>query len=128
MAFGNADRLAVLQAAGLSRCRGVVISYHDVYSAERVLQLVRQERKDIPVVVRAADESSVSRLKAAGATEVIPEVLEGSLMIAAEALVQFGIPVERAMAKVRGIRASRYATLKDFYKKSAEIKVERNSD
>ncbi len=127
VAFGNADRLAVLKAAGLSRCRGVVISYHDVYSAERVLQLVRQERKDIPIVVRAADESSVSRLKAAGATEVIPEVVEGSLMIAAEALVQFGIPVEHAMAKVRSIRASRYATLKEFYKKSAEIKVERSS-
>lgn len=116
--FGNADRLEVLKAAGIARCRGVVISYHDVYSTERVLHLVRQERPDVPVIVRAADESAVGRLKAAGATEVIPEVLEGSLMIAAEALVQFGVPVERAMARVRSNRAERYSTLKAFYDKS----------
>lgn len=114
--FGNADRPEVLKAAGISRCRGVVISYHDIYSAERVLHLVRQVRPDIPVIVRAADESAVTRLKKAGATEVIPEVLEGSLMIAVEALVQFGIPVEQAMAKIRNARAERYATLKAFYR------------
>jgi CPA2 family monovalent cation:H+ antiporter-2 len=49
-------------------------------------------------------------------------------MIAAEALVQFGIPVEHAMAKVRSIRASRYATLKEFYKNSEKTKFERNSE
>lgn len=113
--YGNADRIEVLKAAGISRCRGVVISYHDIYSAERVLHLVRQERGDIPVIVRAADESAVAKLKAAGATEVIPEVLEGSLMIAVEALVQFGVPVEKAMSRIRDVRARRYSTLKAFY-------------
>jgi len=115
--YGNADRIEVLKAAGIARCRGVVISYHDIYSAERVLHLVRQERGDIPVIVRAADESAVAKLKTAGATEVIPEVLEGSLMIAVEALVQFGVPVEKAMSRIRDVRAQRYSTLKAFYGK-----------
>jgi CPA2 family monovalent cation:H+ antiporter-2 len=99
----------------LARASALVIAYPDVNSAERVLRLVRRNRPDLPVVVRAADDADVARLKAAGATEVIPEVLEGSLMIAAETLAQLGVPVEKAMIRVRGVRAGRYASLRDFY-------------
>jgi CPA2 family monovalent cation:H+ antiporter-2 len=113
--FGSADRLEVMQAAGLARARAVVIAYPDIPSAERVLRLVRRLRPDVPIIVRAPDDSQVRQLKAAGATEVIPEVLEGSLMIAAETLAQLGIPVERAMTHVRAARAERYASLRDYY-------------
>jgi len=116
LAFGSADRSEVLMAAGLPRARAVVVAYPDAHSAERVVRLVRSHRTDIPVVVRAFDESTVMRLKQAGATEVIPEVLEGSLMIAAETLVQLGIPVEQAMARVRAARGERYASLREFYR------------
>ena len=118
LVFGNPAKLEVLKAAGLGRCQAVIVAYHDVHSAERVLQLVRQERKNIPVVVRAADDTTVEKLKRAGATEVIPEVIEGGLMIAAEALVQCGIPVDKAMAKVRSARAQRYSSLKQYYEES----------
>ena len=114
--FGNATRSEVLKAAGLARARGVIVAAADPHAAERVVQLVRQERAEIPIVVRAPDEGPVGHLKRAGATEVIPEVLEGSLMIAAEALVQFGVPVEQAIARVRAARAERYASLRDFYR------------
>ncbi|MDD5250478.1 MAG: cation:proton antiporter [Rhodocyclaceae bacterium] len=115
VAFGNAERIEVLKAAGLTRARAVVVAYPDAHSAERVLRLVRAERPEIPVIVRSYDESTVGRLKQAGATEVIPEVLEGSLMIAAETLAQLGVPVEQAMARVRAVRAERYASLREFY-------------
>jgi len=120
LVFGNADRSEVLKAAGIARARGVVVTYADVYSAERVIRLVRSEHAVIPIVVRVADDTAVDRLKAAGASEVIPEVLEGSLMIAAETLVQFGIPVEQAMARVRAERAERYSSLRDFYRATAK--------
>jgi CPA2 family monovalent cation:H+ antiporter-2 len=112
LVFGSADRPEVMKAAGIARARAVVVAYPDLHSAERVLRLVRRERPDVPMVVRAPDESSIARLKQAGATEVIPEVLEGSLMIAAETLAQIGVPVEQAMARVREIRAERYASLR----------------
>ncbi|HNJ75629.1 MAG TPA: monovalent cation:proton antiporter-2 (CPA2) family protein [Azospira sp.] len=120
--FGNADRSEVLKAAGVARARGVVVTYPDAHSAERVIRLVRQVRENVPIVVRVADDTDVARLKAAGASEVIPEVLEGSLMIAAEALVQFGVPVEKAMASVRAVRAERYSSLRDFYQASLETR------
>lgn len=118
--FGNADRSEVLQAAGLSRARGVVIAYPDRHSAERALKAVRRKRQDVIVVVRAADENDVIHLKAAGATEVIPEVVEGSLMIAAETLSQMGVPMERAIAHVRDARSERYASLREFYRGEAK--------
>ncbi|MEW6165377.1 MAG: monovalent cation:proton antiporter-2 (CPA2) family protein [Pseudomonadota bacterium] len=112
VAFGSADRAEVLLAAGLPRARAVVIAYPDVHSAERVVRKVREHRHDIPVIVRAPDDSAVDKLKAAGATEVIPEVLEGSLMIAAETLVQLGVPIDRAIGSVREVRMRRYASLR----------------
>ena len=115
--FGSADRMEVLQAAGLARARAVVVAYPDVHSAERVLHLVRGEHPDLPIIVRAADDSRMSHLKEAGATEIIPEVLEGSLMIAAETLIQLGVPVERAMTHVRAVRADRYESLRGYYGK-----------
>ncbi len=118
IAFGGADRLEVLKAAGLSRAQAVVIAYPDTQSAERVLRVIRGQRSDIPVIVRAPDENEVDRLKKAGATEVIPEVLEGSLMIAAETLTQLGVPVERAIERVRRIREARYASFREFYRNS----------
>ncbi|MDP2751867.1 MAG: cation:proton antiporter [Rhodocyclaceae bacterium] len=114
--FGHADRSEVLKAAGLLRARAVVIAYPDIQSAERVVRVVRQFCQDIPIVVRAPDDSGLARLRQAGATEVIPEVLEGSLMIAAETLAQLGVPVERAVAQVRSVRAKRYASLREFYR------------
>ncbi|CAB1367989.1 cation:proton antiporter [Denitratisoma oestradiolicum] len=117
-AFGNADRPEVLKAAGLERARGLVITYPDLGSAERVLRLVRRSRPDMPVVVRALDEPGVIRLKHAGATEAIPEVLEGSLMLATEILSQLGVPMEQTITRVRAVRAGRYASLRGYYGKT----------
>ena len=113
--FGNADRPEVLQAAGIGRASAVVVAYPDAHSAERVLRIVRRARPKIPIVVRTADDKDVTRLKSAGATEVIPDVLESGLLIAAETLVQAGIPMERAIVHVRAARAERYVSLHDFY-------------
>ena len=118
--FGNADRPEVLQAAGIARARAVVVTYPDGHSAERVLQIVRASRPEIPVVVRTADDRDVARLKDAGATEVIPEVLEGSLLIAAETLVQAGIPMSKAIQHVRAARAERYVSLRNYYEPSSQ--------
>lgn len=122
LVFGSADRDEVLLAAGLSRARALVVAYPDTHSAERVVRKVRQSRPDIPVIVRSPDEHDVGRLKAAGATEVIPEVLEGSLMIAAETLTQIGVPMERAIIQVRTARAERYASLREYYVNSGQVK------
>ncbi|HZX32746.1 MAG TPA: cation:proton antiporter [Rhodocyclaceae bacterium] len=114
--FGNADRREVLMAAGLGRARALVVTFADQLAAERTLDVVRSLRPDIPVVVRAQDDSQIDKLKSLGASEVVPEVLEGSLMLAAHTLAEMGIPLERTLAQVRSARAERYANLRAFYR------------
>jgi monovalent cation:H+ antiporter-2, CPA2 family len=113
--FGSAERREVLKAAGLSRAKAVVITYADVPSAERVVQLIRQIKPELPIIVRAIDEPSVERLRAVGATEAIPEVLEGSLIMAARTLARLGVPAERTLAYIEEARASHYAPLRELY-------------
>ena len=122
--FGNAERREVLRAAGLARARAVVITCADTTAAERVLHQVRQLRADLPVIVRAVDDRGVDRLKKLGATEVIPEVLEGSLMVAALTLARLGVPEERTQAYLNEARSSHYVPLREQYGESAEEKAE----
>lgn len=114
--YGDADRPEVLLAAGLPRAKAVALTYADVASAIKVLHVVREARPDIPIVVRAADDSQLDMLKNAGATEVVPELLEASLMLAMQTLGQLGVPTARTMERVREIRGQRYESLRHFYR------------
>jgi CPA2 family monovalent cation:H+ antiporter-2 len=91
--FGDAARLQSLMAAGLARANAVVVSYHDTPSALKILRLVREHAPKVPVVVRTIDDSRPGPLRAAGATEVVPEAIEGSLMLASHALALVGVPM-----------------------------------
>lgn len=113
--YGDATRLHSLQAAGLARASCVVISYVDKRSALRVLDLVHRHAPRLPVVVRTHDDSALDELRAAGATEVVPEVLEGSLMLASQTLAMVGVPLPRVVARLRDARAERYGLLRDFF-------------
>lgn len=122
--FGDADRREVLLAAGLLRARAVVLAYADVGSALEVLRLARDARADLPVIVRAKDDSQIDLLKKAGATEVVPEILEGGLMLAMQTLGKLGIPTDRTMRRVREIRGERYELLRHFYRAEGDQPVE----
>src|SRR4029079_14027100 len=106
--FGDAARLQSLLAAGLARASAVVVSYHDTPSALKVLRLVREHAAELPVVVRTIDDSDLEKLRAAGATEIVPEAIEGSLMLASHALALVGVPLRRVIRVVRDQRDARY--------------------
>ena len=113
--FGDAARLSSLMAAGLARASAVVCSYHDTPSALKVLHLVQTHAPRVPVVVRTIDDSDLEVLKAAGATEVVPEAIEGSLMLASHALALVGVPMRRVIRLARDAREARYGLLRGFF-------------
>jgi CPA2 family monovalent cation:H+ antiporter-2 len=114
--YGNADQQEVLLAAGLRRAKAVVIAYADPAMGLKVLRMVRRNDPKIPVIVRAADDSQLDVLKSEGATEVVPEILEGSLMLAMQTLSRLGVSPVRAMEQVREVRSNRYELLRHFYR------------
>ncbi len=113
--FGDAARLQSLMAAGLARASAVVVTYHDTPSALKILQLVRSHAAQVPVLVRTIDDSDLERLRAAGATEVVPEAIEGSLMLASHALVLVGVPMRRVIRLTRDARDARYGLLRGYF-------------
>ncbi len=113
--FGDAARKEVLMAAGLMRAAAVVISYADTPSALRILAHVREARPDLPVVVRTVDDADIERLQAAGAAEVVAEIMEGSLMLASHALMLLGVPLHRVLKRIRHTREQRYSLFRGFF-------------
>ena len=113
--FGDAARLRSLMAAGLARASAVVVTYHDTASALKILQVVRSHAPQVPVVVRTVDDTDLDRLKAAGATEVVPEAIEGSLMLASHALALVGVPMRKVIRLTRDARDARYGLLRGYF-------------
>jgi CPA2 family monovalent cation:H+ antiporter-2 len=113
--FGDAGRREALMAAGLSKARAVAITFADTRGALKILHHVRELRPDLPVIVRTVDDSDMDQLLKAGATEVVPEVLEGSLMLASSSLLIMGVPLNRVLKRIRTTRDERYSLFRGFF-------------
>ena len=122
--FGDAARLQSLMAAGLARASAVVVSYHDTPSALKILHLVQSHAPRVPVVVRTLDDADFERLRAAGATEIVPEAIEGSLMLASHALALVGVPMRRVLRLVQQQRDARYSLLRGYFHGADDDTVE----
>jgi monovalent cation:H+ antiporter-2, CPA2 family len=113
--FGDAVRLQALMAAGLARASAVVVTYLDTASALKVLANIRAHAPTVPVIVRTVDDHDLEKLQAAGATEVVPEAIEASLMLASHALALVGVPMRRVIRMVQDQRDARYNLLRGYF-------------
>ena len=113
--FGDASRLQALMAAGLARASAVVITYLEVAAAMKVLDHAQSHAPQVPVIVRTQDDIDLEKLLAAGATEVVPEAIEGSLMLASHALALVGVPMRRVIRIVQDQRDARYNLLRGYF-------------
>ena len=115
VAFGDSARLQALTAAGLARASAVVVTYLDEPAAFKVLANTQEHAPQVPVIVRTQDDHNLEKLRAAGATEVVPEAIEGSLMLASHALALVGVPMRRVIRIVQDQRDARYNLLRGFF-------------
>jgi CPA2 family monovalent cation:H+ antiporter-2 len=118
--YGDASRREVLVAAGLSRAQAIVVTYSDLRSSMAILRHVRELRPELPVVVRTIDDTHIDELKAAGAAEVVSEVMEGSLMLASHALMLLGVPLSQVLKRIREVRETRYAMMRGFFRGASD--------
>ncbi|HEY5801571.1 MAG TPA: monovalent cation:proton antiporter-2 (CPA2) family protein [Burkholderiaceae bacterium] len=115
VSYGDAARRESLIAAGIYRASALVITYTNTQSALKVLHFAHELAPTLPVIVRSYDDSDLDKLRAAGAAEVVPEALEGSLMLASHALVMLGVPLRRVVHRVQSAREERYASMRGFF-------------
>jgi len=112
--FGSVRKLAVLKKLGLMQANLLVISFDDHVTARTILTMIREERSDLPILVRTRDDSHLQELQNAGATEVIPETLEASLMLVSHVMAALGQSDERVFDAIQNVRRERYKMLHGF--------------
>ena len=110
--YGDSADEQILALAGLSSASALVVTFSDPATALGIVRTARAQRPDVPILVRAADDSRSAELKAAGATDVVPETFEASLMLVSQVLMLLQVPVSRVVRLVGGIRRQRYGVLR----------------
>ena len=111
--YGDSADEQVLEECGLATANAVVISFSDPRIALAILRSLRQRRADVAVLVRTPDDSRARELKEAGATEVVPEAFEASLMLASHVLMSLKVAPARVMRSVEELRSNRYEMLRN---------------
>jgi len=104
--YGSCARIDLLRRCHMERARLAILTFKSLNEARRIITQIRHQGYTLPIVVRTQNEADHAQLIEAGADYVIPEMLESSLVIAAEVLnllgysktvVQPQIDAERAL-------------------------------
>ncbi len=122
--YGDSTHGEILRAAGLSRARLLVVTFNEAHTAERIILQARKRRAEIPILVRTLEERDLDRLEQAGATAVVPEILESSLLIARVMLERLDVTPEEIDELIERERADRYRSLRGRFRGEAELLAE----
>jgi monovalent cation:H+ antiporter-2, CPA2 family len=114
--YGDAGQIKVLENVGVAHASVVVITFANPDVALRILRAVRELRADVPILVRTQDDTKLTELQAAGATEVVPETFEASLMLLSHLLLLVKLPVGAVLRTVNDIRSHRYSMLRQYFR------------
>src|SRR5271170_3971880 len=114
--YGDAGQIKMLENVGLAHASVVVITFANPDVALRILRAVRELRTDVPILVRTQDDTRLEELQAAGATEVVPETFEASLMLLSHLLLLLKLPMPQVIRKVNDIRSHRYGMLRQYFR------------
>ena len=115
VSYGDTSRRESLLAAGIHRAAALVVTYADTQAALKTLHFANELAPTLPAIVRSIDDTDLELLRAGGADEVVPETIESSLMLASQALLMMGVPLNQVVQRVQRVRGERYASLRGYF-------------
>nr|WP_241242226.1 monovalent cation:proton antiporter family protein [Thalassotalea sp. G2M2-11] len=113
--FGSSRKTELLEAAQLYKAKLVVIAFGEDSQSIEVIQKVRSLAPDVPILVRTRNDDNLDKLQEVGANQVVPESLEGSLMLVSQVLSLTGVPFSRIVKRVQKERKNHYSHLHGFF-------------
>jgi CPA2 family monovalent cation:H+ antiporter-2 len=113
--FGSSRQTELLKAANLDEAKLVVIAFGEDRQSIEVIKKVRSLSETVPILVRTRNDDQFEVIKRAGANEVVPESLEGSLMLVSQVLALTGVPFARVIRRVQKERKNHYNHLHGFF-------------
>ncbi len=128
--YAEATDYEILKLAKINHAKAVIISFSNTHAAINIIEQVRKHHKHLPIIVRCHDDSETKIFYEKGATEVIPEILEASLMIASHILLLMNIPPKKVYAWVDESRHHRYDLLRMVFpgQESPTLEVEETKE
>jgi len=122
--YGDSSDDELLRQVGLENASAVVITFASPATSIGIIRSVRLLRADVPILVRTQDDTRLTELMEAGATEVVPETFEASLMLVSHTLMLLNVPVSRVVRTVGAIRSNRYATLRNIFRRDDALPID----
>ncbi|MCX5497038.1 cation:proton antiporter [Kaistia dalseonensis] len=120
--FGDATRPEILERLGGARARSFVATPDDAGVAEKMVAAVRQRWPDAVVHARARSLGHARALLDLGATDVVPEALEGSLQLAGLILADVGLPDDAIDQRLSVAREAARAQLREDFSDPATVR------
>lgn len=113
--FGDVSQKDILRAVGIDNAKLALLTFDEHNKAIDVIKTVSSLNPDLPVVVRTRKDYHLEELYLAGASQVVPEILEGSLMLVSQVLHLSGVPMSRILKRVRKERKGHYGHMHGFF-------------
>jgi len=113
--YADASDAHVLESLDLQQAKAIVLTFQDAVISLKVLHQMRMQNATVPILVRTQDDTDIEALLAAGATEVIPDALEASLILSMHILLSLGMEMTDAMIWGNELRQDRYKLLKGYF-------------
>ena len=111
--FGDATNPVFLHACGVEEASAVIITTGTRGTVDRVIEIVRGMRPDVPVIARATDAGHARHLYKIGVTDAVPETIEASLHLSEASLVELGVPMGLVIASIHERRDEFRAELRE---------------
>lgn len=123
VSYADATRRESLIAAGIHRASSLVITFSNTHAALTILHYAKELAPSLPVIVRSSDDTDFERLKEGGADEIVPEVIESSLVLSSHAYLAAGVPVRRVMRRMQEARMERYTSLREYFHGESDVNL-----
>lgn len=114
--YGDSTHAEILQKAELENASALIITFDDANIAEHIIQSARSINSKIPIIVRSKDEQHMDRLHNVGASNVVPESFEASMMLAIHVLQHLNISTRKSMVFVEKARQNDYRLLRGYFR------------
>ncbi|NRA60661.1 MAG: cation:proton antiporter [Psychrobium sp.] len=113
--FGDSRHRDILKNCGVSKAKLVIITFNNHHSVLQVLSACKAMDPNIKVLIRTRDDTAMDELKSAGAETVVPESLEGSLMLVSQVLFLSGVPMSRVLKRIQIERKNHYQFMHGYF-------------
>ncbi|MET1218896.1 MAG: cation:proton antiporter [Glaciecola sp.] len=106
--FGDVSQKSILRDANIENASSVVLTFDQTAKAVDAIHTIRGLHASIPIIVRTRKDYDLDKLYQAGASQVVPEIQEGSLMLVSQIYHYSGVPMNRILKRIQAERRQGY--------------------